>query len=53
MTYVVAPRPGMGEQCDANDRNTCGEVSKISRVILWCSALTYAGGFFLPGPILG
>jgi hypothetical protein len=54
MAYVVAPRLGMSEQCDAKDRNTCGEASKISRVILWCSALIYAGGFFLPllGPIL-
>ncbi|HXS11981.1 MAG TPA: hypothetical protein VN734_04710 [Acidobacteriaceae bacterium] len=55
MTYVVAPRLRNGEQCDAGDPNTCGEVSRISRVILWCSALIYAGGFFvayLLGPIL-
>jgi hypothetical protein len=55
MTYVIAPRLRKGEQCDADDPNTCGEVSKISRVILWCSALIYAGGFFvayLLGPIL-
>jgi hypothetical protein len=55
MTYVIAPRLRNGEHCDADDPNTCKEVSKISRVILWCSALVYAGGFFvayLLGPIL-
>ena len=55
MTYVIAPRLRNGEQCDADDPNTCGEVSRISRVILWCSALIYAGGFFvayLLAPIL-
>jgi hypothetical protein len=55
VTYVVAPRLRIGEQCDAGDPNTCVEVSKISRVILWCSALIYAAGFFvayLLGPIL-
>lgn len=56
MTYVIAPRLRNGEPCDADDPNTCREVSKVSRVILWCSALIYAGGFFvayLLGPILG
>ena len=56
MTYVIAPRLRNGEPCYADDPNTCREVSKISRVILWCSALIYAGGFFvayLLGPILG
>ena len=55
MTYVIAPRLQSGEQCDADDPNTCREVSKVSRVILWCSAMIYAGGFFvayLLGPIL-
>lgn len=55
MTYVIAPRLRGGEQCEADDPNTCMEVSKISRVILWCSALIYAAGFFtayLLGPIL-
>lgn len=47
MTYVIAPRLQSGEQCDANDPNTCREVSKVSRVILWCSAVIYAGGFFV------
>lgn len=55
MTYVIAPRLRKGEACDADDGTTCGEVSKMSRVLLWASALIYAGGFFvayLLGPIL-
>ena len=55
MTYVIAPRLRDGEACDANDPATCGEVSKLSRVLLWGSALIYSGGFFvayLLGPIL-
>ena len=47
MTYAIAPRLRGGERCDADDPNTCMEVSKMSRVILWCSALIYAGGFFV------
>ncbi len=55
MTYVIAPRLGVGETCDADDPTTCGEVSKLSRVLLWGSAIIYSGGFFvayLLGPIL-
>ncbi len=56
MTYVVAPRfREEGETCDTSDPNTCGEVSKLSRTILWSSVLIYAGGVFvayLLGPIL-
>jgi mercuric ion transport protein len=55
MTYVIAPRLQHGEVCDADDPTTCGEVSKLSRVILWGSALIWSGGFFvayLLGPIL-
>ncbi len=55
MTYVIAPRLREGEACVADDPNTCGEVSKLSRVLLWGSALIYSGGFFvayLLGPIL-
>ena len=55
MTYVVAPRLQAGETCDAEDPTTCGEVSKISRVVLWGSALIWGYGFFvayLLGPIL-
>jgi mercuric ion transport protein len=55
MTYAIAPRLRAGEVCAADDPNTCGEVSKLSRVILWGSALIWSGGFFvayLLGPIL-
>ena len=55
MTYLIAPRLREGEVCDADDPTTCGEVSKISRVILWGSAVIWSCGFFvayLLGPIL-
>jgi mercuric ion transport protein len=55
MTYVVAPRLRGGEVCDADDPATCGEVSRVSRVVLWGSAAIWSGGFFvayLLGPIL-
>ena len=55
MTYVIAPRLQDGETCNADDPTTCGEVSKLSRVLLWGSAIVYSGGFFvayLLGPIL-
>jgi mercuric ion transport protein len=55
MTYLIAPQLREGEICDADDPTTCGEVSKVSRVILWGSALIWSCGFFvayLLGPIL-
>ena len=55
MTYVVAPRLRGGEACDADDPTTCGEVSRLSKVVLWGSALIWCGGFFvayLLAPIL-
>jgi hypothetical protein len=55
MTYVVVPRLRIGENCDADDPTTCGEISKVSRLVLWGSALIWSGGFFvayLLGPIL-
>jgi hypothetical protein len=55
MTYVIAPRLRAGEACEADDPTTCGEVSRVSRVILWFSAAIWSGGFFvayLLGPIL-
>jgi mercuric ion transport protein len=53
-TYYLAPRLRK-EQCAADDPNTCAEVSKISKVLLWMSAAIYAFGFFVAfvlGPIL-
>jgi mercuric ion transport protein len=55
VTYFVAPRLREGEVCDADDPTTCGEVSRLSRVLLWVSAIIWGGGFFvayLLGPIL-
>jgi mercuric ion transport protein len=55
MTYLIAPRLQQGEACDADDPTTCGEVSKVSRAILWGSAVIWSCGFFvayLLGPIL-
>ena len=60
MTYVVAPRLRRGDVCAADDPTTygpttCGEVSKLSRIVLWGSALIWSGGFFvayLLAPIL-
>ncbi|HEU5342237.1 hypothetical protein [Edaphobacter sp.] len=55
VTYVVAPRLRQGTVCDADDPATCGEVSRLSRVLLWVSALIWSAGFFvayLLGPIL-
>ena len=55
MTYLIAPRLQEGETCDAEDPTTCGEVSKVSRVVLWGSAAIWLCGFFvayLLGPIL-
>jgi len=55
MSYIVAPRLQGGAVCAADDPTTCGEVSKLSKVVLWGSALIWSGGFFvayLLGPIL-
>ena len=55
MTYAIAPRLRNGEACDATDPTTCGEVSRISRVILWGLVIIWFCGFFvayLLGPIL-
>ena len=47
MTYIVAPKLRKGETCAADDPATCGEVSRLSRIILWGSAIIWAGGFFV------
>jgi mercuric ion transport protein len=55
VTYLIAPRLRRGEICDADDPTTCGEVSKVSRLLLWGSAIIWSCGFFvayLLGPIL-
>jgi mercuric ion transport protein len=55
MTYLIAPRLRRGEACEADNPTTCGEVSRVSRAILWASAVIWSCGFFvayLLGPIL-
>lgn len=55
VTYIVAPRLREGEACAAGNPSTCGEVSRLSRTLLWISAIIWSGGFFvayLLGPIL-
>ncbi len=55
VTYLVAPRLRGREECSAEDPRACGEVSRLSKVLLWGSALIWSTGFFvayLLGPIL-
>jgi mercuric ion transport protein len=55
MTYLIAPRLRDGDPCDADDPKTCGEVNRLSRILLWGSAFIWSCGFFvayLLGPIL-
>jgi mercuric ion transport protein len=55
VTYAIAPRLRAGEACAADDPTACGEVSKLSRVLLWSSAFVWSCGFFvayLLGPLL-
>jgi hypothetical protein len=39
-----------GETSDACDPTACGEASKMSRALLWFSAVTWAGRFFCDVP---
>src|ERR1700745_4242645 len=51
--YLIAPRL-RAQACDP-ENPSCDEVSGISKVILWCSAVIYSVGFFVAyalGPIL-
>ena len=51
--YLIAPRL-RAQACDL-ENPSCDEVSGISKVILWCSAVIYSVGFFVAyalGPIL-
>ena len=54
--YAVAPKLQMRNgACDPNDPATCQTASRVSRVILWCSAVLYVVGCFTAyvlGPIL-
>ena len=55
VTYFIAPRLRQGEACDADDPTSCGQASRVSRILLWASALIWSCGVFvayLLGPIL-
>ncbi len=55
VTYVIAPRVLPTGSCDAANPATCVEVSKLSRLLLWGSAMIWSCGFFvayLLAPIL-
>lgn len=47
VTYWIAPRLRTGELCEANNPTACGDASRMSRRLLWVSALIWAGGFFV------
>ena len=47
VTYLVTPRFRQEEVCPADDPTTCGEVSRVSRVLLWGSAIIWSCGFFV------
>lgn len=55
VTYLIAPRLARQEACAADDPTACGSASKLSKVLLWFSAVIWAAGFFVAymlGPIL-
>lgn len=51
--YYIAPR--RAKQCSADDPTACDEASRLSRILLWVSAVIYGVGVFVAyvlGPIL-
>ena len=54
--YVISPRLKARELgCDPRDPAACDTASKVSKVVLWVSAILFAAGFFVAfvlGPIL-
>ena len=53
-TYYIAPR-FRAEQCSPDDPTACEDASRVSKLLLWGSAVIYAVGFFVAyalGPIL-
>jgi mercuric ion transport protein len=52
--YCIAPR-FRAEQCSLDDPTACEGASRVSKLLLWASAVIYAVGFFVAyalGPIL-
>ncbi len=55
VTYAIAPRLRAEQACMADDPNTCAEAGRLSRTLLWASAVIWSAGFFvayLLAPIL-
>jgi hypothetical protein len=44
---IVIELATLVEACDADDPAACGEVSRVSRFVLWGSALIWSSGFFV------
>jgi hypothetical protein len=52
--YYISPRI-RAKQCSADDPSACEEASKLSRILLWVSAVIYSVGVFVAyvlGPLL-
>lgn len=54
--YVIAPKLKLRDgACDPNDPAACQTASRLSRIVLWCSAVLYLAGCFtayILGPLL-
>jgi mercuric ion transport protein len=53
-TYYFVPRLRT-QECSADNPNGCAEASRLSKILLWVSAVIYGVGFFVAyalGPIL-
>jgi mercuric ion transport protein len=54
--YAIAPQLQLKSgACDPNDPAACQAASRISRIVLWCSAVLYLVGCFtayILGPLL-
>jgi mercuric ion transport protein len=52
--YYIAPRL-RAQQCSPDNPTACADASRVSKVLLWISAVVYALGFFVAyvlGPFL-
>jgi mercuric ion transport protein len=54
--YAIAPKLQLGTAaCDPDDPAACQSASRVSRIVLWCSAVLYLVGCFSAyalGPLL-
>jgi hypothetical protein len=52
--YYIAPRFG-AKECNADNPSACSDASRLTKIVLWGSAVIYAVGFlvaYVLGPIL-